>query len=56
MNQMPFDHNQKLLAAIQPSMRYDEKEDFKSWQARADEKLKELLGLPYEKCEDRMVI
>ncbi|NLA83352.1 MAG: hypothetical protein GX854_02225 [Clostridiales bacterium] len=56
MNQMPFDHNQKLLAAIQPSMRYDEKEDFKSWQARAAEKLKELLGLPYEKCEDRMVI
>lgn len=35
-----------------PSMRYDGKEDFFEWQKKARKKLEELLGLPFEMCED----
>ena len=35
-----------------PSMRYDGSEDFAGWQKKARKKLEELLGLPFEKCED----
>lgn len=36
----------------EPSMKYDGKEDFQVWQAKARAKLTELLGLPFEKCDD----
>lgn len=36
----------------EPSMKYDASEDFAVWQSKAKEKLTELLGLPFEKCDD----
>lgn len=42
----------KHLEKLKPSLAFEpEKEDFQSWQKRAEEKLTELLGLPYKKCE-----
>ncbi len=35
-----------------PLMRYNYDEDFTVWQKKAKEKLEELLGLPFEKCDD----
>lgn len=52
----PYEHNQSLLADIKPSMRYDDSESFEAWQMLASQKLKELLGLPLIKCEDKFSI
>jgi len=41
----------KINATV-PSMRYDGKEDYEAWRKRASEKLYELLGLPFEMCDD----
>lgn len=53
---MERNFNPSLLAAEYmnthtPLMRYNEGDDFLKWQNSAREKLKELLGLPLEKCE-----
>lgn len=37
-------------------MRYDGKENFASWKARARDKLNEVLGLPLESCDDEFQI
>jgi dienelactone hydrolase len=52
----PYQHNQKLLAKITPAMRYDGSEPFKDWQLRATEKLNDLLGLPFIKCDDKLSV
>ncbi|HAZ20114.1 MAG TPA: hypothetical protein DCY75_08110 [Clostridiales bacterium] len=39
------------VAALHPSMRYNESEDLKKWQKKARKKLNELLGLPFERCD-----
>ena len=39
-----------------PSMRYKHGTDILLWQKNAKEKLAELLGLPFEKCEDRFTV
>lgn len=40
------------LESIKPSLAFDpEKESLEQWQQTAEAKLKELLGLPYEKCD-----
>ena len=44
------------INSIEPQMRYDGKEDFKEWQKKARAKLEELLGLPFEKCDDEFKI
>lgn len=46
---------QKIQGSV-PSMRYDFTEEFGDWQAKAREKLMELLGLPFELCEDQLEI
>ncbi|MBQ8230303.1 MAG: acetylxylan esterase [Lachnospiraceae bacterium] len=46
----------KLAANHTPSMRYDGKEDFSTWQKKARAKLEELLGLPFIKCDDQFAI
>lgn len=47
---------QSKVKNIIPSMRYDGKEDFSEWQIKARAKLEELLGLPFEKCDDMFKI
>ncbi len=42
----------KLAAESTPLYRYDQNEDFYSWQKRAKQKLEELLGLPFKKPEN----
>ncbi len=40
------------LEALKPEMAFEpEKEELREWQQRAGEKLTELLGLPYKKCD-----
>jgi len=56
MLKMPLAHNREMTAAIVPSMRWDGKEKFSSWQERGRAKLTELLGLPFEKCDDKFRI
>ncbi|GHU02437.1 hypothetical protein FACS1894147_04300 [Spirochaetia bacterium] len=56
MNTLPLDHVRKLTAAIAPSLRWDGKEDFSQWQEKARTKLLELLGLPFEKCDEQFHI
>lgn len=41
-----------LTANLQPKLRYDDKEEFSTWQKRAKEKLEELLGLPLVKPKE----
>ncbi len=42
---LPHEHHYKLIRDKKPSMAWDGKEDFKTWQKRAKEKLYELLGI-----------
>jgi dienelactone hydrolase len=56
MLKIPHQHNLELMKAIKPSMAYDNSEPFEEWQARAAEKLNELLGLPFKKCDDRFTV
>ena len=52
-NQNPHKFNLELFNSIKPSMRFDgDADEFTSWQNAAREKLNELLGLPYKKCDD----
>lgn len=46
-----LEHTKKVV----PQMRYNGG-DFKKWQQKAQEKLKELLGLPFTKCDDLFCI
>ncbi len=46
----------QVLAKKEPSMRYDGSQSFTEWQKTARKKLEELLGLPFQKCEDQFVI
>lgn len=46
----------KVLAKKAPAMRYDGSEPFAEWQKKAKLKLEELLGLPFEKCDDQFQI
>ncbi len=41
-----------IAKGITPSMRYNYDTDFAAWRESAKAKLEELLGLPFEKCED----
>ncbi len=43
----PLENIQNIVAAWQPSMRWDEKEPIEAWQTRARAKLSELLGMDY---------
>ena len=56
MFKTPLAHNMEKTAAIVPSMRWDGKENFSSWQERGRKKLTELFGLPFEKCDDKFQI
>lgn len=47
-----FEYIKHVTAMTKPSLRYDASEDLAAWQKRAREKLYEVLGLPFEKCED----
>lgn len=46
-----YSHEYDLFCKIKPSGAYDGKENFCKWQARAREKLSELLGLPLQSCD-----
>jgi dienelactone hydrolase len=52
----PLEYNKEKLRALIPSMRWDGKEAFSAWQERGRQKLPELLGLPFEKCEDKFQV
>ena len=41
---------------IKPMLRFNKSEDFGTWQKRAKQKLNELLGLPFQKCDDMFQI
>ena len=45
MKVLPWMYNLQIIENIHPEMRYDGKEDFKAWQAKARAKLAELLGM-----------
>lgn len=45
-------HHLNLLKQTVPALRYAPGQDFKAWQASGRKKLTELLGLPYEACDD----
>lgn len=47
-----FEYIKYVTAMTKPSLRYDGSENLAIWQKRAREKLYELLGLPFEKCDD----
>ena len=53
MTKNSHEYEYSVFRATVPSMRYDGKEPFATWQARAREKLSELLGLPLKNgaCE-----
>ncbi len=48
----PHKINHKAVAAATPSLRMEEGADIKKWQKKARKKLMDLLGLPFEKCEE----
>ena len=48
---LPFALEHERLNAVTRSMEYGGDEPLEDWQAKAREKLTELLGLPYEKCD-----
>ena len=54
MNKNPLLVNHAYVSGIKPSMRYDGSEDFEVWQARAKEKLSELLGMKYLKRPENL--
>lgn len=56
MKKNPHQHNLELMRAIRPLMRYDGNEPFEAWQKRAVQKLNELLGLPFNKCDDSFTV
>jgi hypothetical protein len=56
MNILPHEYIRQLTARISPSLRWNGKENFIIWQEKARTKLTELLGLPFQKCEDKFQI
>ena len=56
MLKTPLTHNREMTAAIIPSMRWDGREVFSVWQEKSGKKLTELLGLPFQKCDDKFQI
>ena len=56
MLKTPLVYNREKTAAIIPSMHWDGKEKFSAWQNRARKKLTGLLGLPFEKCEEKFQV
>ena len=52
MSFTPHEKNLAILNNITPSMRYRGEERFKAWQECALKKLNELLGLPFERCDE----
>lgn len=53
---LPLEHHQSLLHAATPALRYAPGEDFAAWQARARQKLQDLLGLPLPSCAPELII
>lgn len=52
MNFSPMKRNYEIISNLTPSLRYDGKSDFSQWQAKAKDKLAELIGMhKYEKCD-----
>jgi len=47
---------QKKFENLVPSMRYHDDMPFEEWQKRSREKLNELLGLPFKKCDAKLHI
>ena len=48
----PHEHNIAKINALEPSMKYTGEEPFKLWQENALKKLNELIGLPFELCDE----
>lgn len=47
-----FEYIKNVTAMTKPLLKYDESEDLTLWQKKAREKIYDLLGLPFEKCDD----
>lgn len=47
-----LDYVNQVLTKNEPAMRYDGSQPFTEWQENARKKLEELLGLPFQKCDD----
>ena len=56
MYKTPLAYNREKTAEIIPSMRWDGKENFFAWQEKGRLRLETLLGLPFEKCDDKFRI
>ncbi|MGI6279831.1 MAG: alpha/beta hydrolase family protein [Acutalibacteraceae bacterium] len=52
----PIEKNRAMLRSAAPLMAYKETDNFGEWQIKAREKLNNLLGLPFEECEDNFTI
>lgn len=53
---MPLEKEQTILRSLERTMAYKGEEPLADWQAKAREKLCELLGLPYDLCEPRFAV
>lgn len=51
-----YEYIYKKSIETAPLLRYKEGDDFSEWKKAARSKLNELLGLPFEKCEDRFKV
>lgn len=51
-----YEYIQHLVKRTTPAMRYDGSTDIQTWQKKSREKLMELLGLPFAKCDDLFTI
>ena len=55
-NYKPYEKEQERLRATERGMAYRGDEPLADWQKKAREKLAELLGLPYERCDPRFQV
>ena len=51
-----FDYVRKIASKTEPKFRYNVEENFDECQKKGKDKLAELLGLPFEKCDDNFEI
>ena len=47
-----YEYIRQMAKNTEPLLRYKYNQDFSQWKEKAKNKLNELLGLPFEKCED----
>lgn len=51
-----YEYVTQMVKGIKPKFRYEDNDDFLSWKNKAKDKINELLGLPYDSCEDNFKV